>query len=412
MFGSIDVYADTRAMTESGFHPATISEKDWESGSWLAQAPTSSGEHVTTSVALTFTAVHAAIRVLSETIGSLPWSVFRKTGKAREELTDHPVYPLIHDSPNTDMSSVSFRESQQAWKSTHGNCFALIRRTRSGSIFAFEPMASDLTRPYRDGAGYLRYEYPAGTANPQHYSADQVLHVPNLGGDGIVGWSPIRLHRETIGMALAAQRYGAELFANDGRPIGTLKTPDLLDDLAYQRLKSSWRQQNTGHGARHGVQILEQGTEFVPYSIPPEDAQFLQTREFQVVEIARIYRISPHLLQDLTHGTFSNIEELGREFVYFTMLPHISRWEAEYRRKLFPNERDIYVKFNLSGLLRGDIEKRYKSYAVARQWGWMSANDIRELEDMDPVEGGNEYLVPLNMSPAGKDDNATNGGDQ
>lgn len=363
-------------------------------------ATTSAGENVTERNSMTYSAVHAAVRVLSETVASIPLVVYRRRtdGRGKDPAPKHPLYRLLHDAPNEEQDSVRYREAQQAWLALWGNAYARIRRTRSGQVYDLWPMPADRTVVKRDDQGRLYYQHTDEHGRQSNHAGADVLHIANL-GDGVVGWSPIRLHREGIGLGKAAERYGAELFANDARPLGHLETPDLLSDKAYGRLKSTRQAAGSKHGNRHKIEIFEQGLKWVPHSIPPDDAQFLQTREFEVVEIARIYRIAPHILQDLTHGTFSNIEELGREFLSLTMLIWFRRWEAEINRKLFPDG-EYFCEFNIGGFLRGDQQKRYQAYATGRQWGWLSANDIRALENMNPVDGGDLYLTPMNMVPA------------
>ena len=229
---------------------------------------------------------------------------------------------------------------------------------------------------------------------------DEVLHVAGLGFDGIIGYSPIAMAKNAIGLSIACEDFGSNFFANGARPSGILKTPTLIKNP--EKLRESWQSMYGGANAGK-VAILEEGMSYESISIPPEDAQFLQTRKFQIAEIARIFRVPLHFLNELDHATFSNIEEQSREFVIYTLTPWIARLEQAFNKSLLtPDEKKKYfIKFNLSGLLRGNYSSRMQGYAVGRQNGWLSANDIRELEDMNLIsaeEGGNAYLINGNMT--------------
>jgi HK97 family phage portal protein len=231
---------------------------------------------------------------------------------------------------------------------------------------------------------------------------DEVLHIPGLGFDGLVGYSPIAMAKNAIGMALATEEYGASFFANGANPGGTLEHPGVIKDI--QRVKDSWNMAYQGSQNAHRVAILEEGMHFKQIGIPPEQAQFLQTRKFQINEIARIFRVPPHMVGDLEKSSFSNIEQQSLEFVKYTLDPWVVRWEQALQQSLLlPSEKGAYfVRFNLDGLLRGDYASRMAGYSTARQNGWMSANDIRELENVNRIpeeEGGDLYLVNGNMLP-------------
>ena len=228
-----------------------------------------------------------------------------------------------------------------------------------------------------------------------------VLHLRGLGSNGIIGYSPIQLHRQAIGLTQAAEQFGATLFKNNARPAAVLEHPGELGADAQTRLRKSWEELHTGLENQHRIAILEEGMKLHEVGIPPDDAQFLQTRKFQTLEIARIYRMQPHLIQDLEHATFSNIEHQGIEFVVHTLRPWLVRWEQRILLQLFlERERDeFFAEFNVDALLRGDIASRYTAYATGRQWGWLSRNDVREKENMNPIAGGDDYLSPLNMTP-------------
>jgi HK97 family phage portal protein len=231
---------------------------------------------------------------------------------------------------------------------------------------------------------------------------DEILHIPGLGFDGLIGYSPIAMAKNAIGMSLATEEYGASFFANGANPGGVLEHPGVIKDI--QRVKDSWNSAYQGSGNAHRIAVLEEGMKFQAIGIPPEQAQFLETRKFQINEIARIFRIPPHMVGDLEKSSFSNIEQQSLEFVKYTLNPWVVRWEQSLQQSLLlPSEKNsIFIKFNVDGLLRGDYQSRMNGYAVGRQNGWLSANDIRELEDMNRIsaeEGGDLYLVNGNMLP-------------
>lgn len=377
--------------------------------SWLVEAlggrPAASGVNVNESTAMRFTAVFAAVRVLAETIASLPLPVYRRlVPRGKERAPEHPLYQVLHDRANDEMTSFTWRETSMGHLCLWGNTYSEIEFGKDGYVRALWPLRPDKTWPEREPrTGKLVYKtiLPDGTGAV--LPAYRVLHIPGLGFDGLMGYSPVRLAREAIGLGLAAEEFGARFFANDARPGAVLEYPGKLSKEAKDNLRRSWEEMHQGLNKRHRIAILEEGMKLHEIGIPPEDAQFLETRKFQVVEIARIFRVPPHMLADLERSTFSNIEHQSIEFVVHTIRPWLVRWEQVINWKLFTEaERKIYfAEFLVDGLLRGDIESRYRAYAVARQWGWMSANDIRELENMNPVPGGDVYLIPLNMVPAG-----------
>ena len=234
---------------------------------------------------------------------------------------------------------------------------------------------------------------------------DRVWHLRGLSNDGLDGYSPISLMRQAIGLSMAAEKFGAKFFGNDARPGGILLHPGQLGDEAAKRLTETWESRHGGLSGAHRVAVLEEGLSYKEIGIPPDDAQFLETRKFQVNEIARIYRIPPHMLADLERATFSNIEHQSIDFVTHTIRPWLVRWEQSIKQNLMvPADRDRYfAEFLVDGLLRGDTKSRYEAYAIGRQNGWFSADDIREMENLNPLPDGKgeEYLIPLNMIPAG-----------
>lgn len=370
---------------------------------------TSSGRPVTERSAMQMTAVYSCVRILAEAIAGLPLHVYRQSSDgAKVKALDHPLYRLLHDEPNPEMTSFVFRETLMTHLLLWGNAFAQVIRNGRDEVIGLYPLMPNRMTVGRDEAGRLYYEYqrmwnePTGRFETVTLAARDVLHIPGLGFDGLVGYSPIAMAKNAIGLAQATEDYGASFFANGAAPGGVLEHPGTIKDPA--RVRESW--QATFGGARNGnkIAVLEEGMKYTPISVSPEQAQFLETRKFQINEIARIFRIPPHMIGDLEKSSFSNIEQQSLEFVKYTLDPWVVRWEQAITKTLLsPCEKPgVYVKFNVEGLLRGDYQSRMEGYAVARQNGWMSANDIRELENLDkiPAEaGGDLYLVNGNMLP-------------
>ncbi|MEA4921727.1 MAG: phage portal protein [Eubacteriaceae bacterium] len=368
-----------------------------------------SGKRVTERSAMQMTAVYSCVRILSESIASLPIHVYsyREDG-GKEKATNQPLYFLLHDEPNPEMTSFIFRETLMTHLLLWGNAYAQIIRNGKGEIIALYPLMPNRMSVDRDDKGQLYYEYtltnddaPTMKGSTVRLSPSDVLHIPGLGFDGLVGYSPIAMAKNAIGLAIATEEYGSKFFANGAAPSGVLEHPGTLKDPA--KIRESWQQTFGGSSNAHKVAVLEEGMKYTPISISPEQAQFLETRKFQIDEIARIFRVPPHMVGDLERSTFSNIEQQSLEFVKYTLDPWVSRWEQAITRSLFtPDEKKKYfVKFNLDGLLRGDYQSRMNGYAVGRQNGWMSANDIRELENLDRIpeeEGGELYLINGNMT--------------
>ena len=369
-----------------------------------------SGKAVTERSAMQMTAVYSCVRILAEAVAGLPLNLYRYTEDGgKEKAIDHPLYLLLHDEPNPEMSSFVFRETLMTHLLLWGNAYAQVIRNGKGEVIALYPLMPNKMTVDRDERGQLYYSYQRSNDEAVR-SKDQtvilrppdVLHIPGLGFDGLVGYSPIAMAKNAIGMAIACEEYGAKFFANGAAPGGVLEHPGTIKDP--QRVRESWQSTFGGSGNANKIAVLEEGMKYTPIGISPEQAQFLETRKFQINEIARIFRVPPHMVGDLEKSSFSNIEQQSLEFVKYTLDPWVVRWEQSLTRALFTQAEKVryFVKFNLEGLLRGDYESRMNGYATARQNGWMSANDIRELENLDRIpaeEGGDLYLINGNMLP-------------
>ena len=369
-----------------------------------------SGKTVTERSAMQMTAVYSCVRILAEAIAGLPLHLYTyKEDGGKEKAIGHPLYLLLHDEPNPEMSSFVFRETLMTHLLLWGNAYAQIIRNGKGEVVALYPLMPNRMTVDRDSSGQLFYSYQMNNSDAPTMKAgtvilkpSDVLHIPGLGFDGLVGYSPIAMAKNAIGLAIATEEYGAKFFANGATPGGLLEYPGTVKDP--DRVRESWNKGFSGSQNAGKVAILEEGMKYTPISIAPEQAQFLETRKFQINEIARIFRVPPHMVGDLEKSSFSNIEQQSLEFVKYTLDPWVVRWEQSLSRALFtPEEKKKYfVKFNVEGLLRGDYQSRMNGYATARQNGWMSANDIRELENLDRIpaeEGGDLYLINGNMLP-------------
>ena len=368
------------------------------------------GKNVNERSAMQMTAVYSCVRILAEAVAGLPLHLYRyKEEGGKEKALDHPLYHLLHDEPNPEMSSFVFRETLMTHLLLWGNAYAQIIRNGKGEVIALYPLMPNRVVVDRDLKGQLYYQYttsnedaPTMKGTTVNLLPSDVLHIPGLGFDGLVGYSPIAMAKNAIGMAIACEEYGAKFFANGAAPGGVLEHPGTLKDP--QRIRESWQSTYGGTNNAHRIAVLEEGMKYTPIGISPEQAQFLETRKFQINEIARIFRVPPHMVGDLEKSSFSNIEQQSLEFVKYTLDPWVIRWEQSIMRTLLSQEEksQYFVKFNLEGLLRGDYQSRMNGYAIGRQNGWMSANDIRELENLDRIpaeDGGDLYLINGNMLP-------------
>lgn len=360
------------------------------------------GVAVNEETAMRISAVYACVRVIAETVASLPLPLYKRLPRGKEKAIYHPLYTVLHDLPNSDMTSFSFRETMMTHLLLWGNAYAQIIK-RGNQITELWPLHPAYVRVERESVtNKLVYRYTGGTQEIV-YSSEQILHISGLSFDGIKGLSPISMARETIGLAQATEEFGSRFFSNGARPGGILQHPGIVKDP--ERLRKSWEEVYKGVQNSHKIAVLEEGMTYKEIGIPPNDAQFLETRKFQLNEICRIFRVPPHLIGDLERATFSNIEHQSIDFVVHTIRPWLVRWEQAIQKALIPEEeRAIYfAKFTVDGLLRGDFKTRMDGYAVGRQNGWYSANDIREFEDLNPIPeemGGDLYLVNGNMMTA------------
>ena len=359
------------------------------------------GVNVDEDTALKISAVYACVKVISETVASLPLKLLKEEENGdKQKAKHHPLYALLADSPNSEMSAFTFRELLMTNLLLWGNAYAHIRRNRQGQIVELTPLEAKRMEVVREPSSRnLRYRYTCeDTSQTIEYRPRQILHIPAFTFDGVVGVSPITYAREAMGLSLATQEFGARWFGSGARPSGVLEHPSSIKDP--ERIREGWNKVYQGTANSHKVAVLEEGLTYKSIGMSPDDSQFLETRQFQLTEICRIFRVPPHMIGDLSRSTFSNIEHQSIDFVVHTIRPWLVRIEQAIRRSLLTDtERTIYSpKFKVDGLLRGDFNSRMQGYATARQNGWMSANEIRALEDMNRISnGGDEFLVNGNM---------------
>ncbi len=380
-----------------------------ESESFLTRAirggKSHAGTWVSESSALNFSAVYACHRILAETFAHPPLIVYEreKNGDVKH-ATDLEIYWALKNQFNKHMTSYVGREIVMHHIQGWGNGFYEIQRTRGREPVALWPMLPDRTEPEMHN-GNLTY-YTTVEGKRSRVAFQNVAHIPGLGFDGYKGYSPIQMQRQAIGLGLATEEFGAKWFGQGSKGGGVLIHPSKLSENAQENIRESFEDDNAGLDNAHRITILEEGMKFVPTTIPPNDAQFLETRKFQVVEIARFYRMQLHKLQEMDRATFSNIEQQAIEFVMDTMLPWYVKFEQELNRKLWVTRelRERYfVKFNLNSLLRGDSETRADFYSKMVTNGIMTRNEARKLEDWNELPGLDEPLVPLNMGSAAGD---------
>lgn len=386
-----------RAETSTLRSPAT-----WFMEAMFGQRESSSGVRVSESTAMGLSAYYCGINMIAGTVASLPLNVYKTNGRQRDVWMQHPAHYLLHTEPNPEMTAMSMRQSMILHAISHGNAYAEIIWDDRGNPKALWLIPPHLCTPRRDDTGQLWYEVRPWDKELRYLKPEDVLHVPGLGYDGVMGYGLLQLARESIGLNAAQDQYAAKFFRNGGNISGVIETDKVLNDGQFTRLKSEIANKLSGLSNAHRIAILENGMKFNPMNPTHQEAQLIEARRFTVEEWARWLNIPPHKLREMTHATFSNIEHQNIEWVVDTIRPWLVRFEQEFNRKLFRKQSIFYTKHTVEGLLRGDLASRYAAYAIARTWGWMSANDVLELEDRNPLPGklGDMYLVPLNMTPA------------
>lgn len=366
--------------------------------------PTATGLRVDQSKAMTFAAVWACVRLLSETTASLPLMVYRRlTPRGKARAPDRPQYRVLHDMANPEMTAMVFRETMMSYLLLWGNAYAQIVRDRGGRVRELWPLHPARVRVSRNTETWqLMYTYysPKPGQKPVDLAPEDVLHIPGLSFNGILGLNPIDHFRESVGLGLASEEFGARFFGNDARPGLVMTYPGQMSETAVDRAKKSIEDNHQGLGKSHRLMVLEEGTKLEQIGIPPATAQFLETRKFQVTEICRWFRVPPHMIYDLDRATFSNIEHQGLEFVEYSLRPWLVRWEQAILMKLFSadEQTEYFAEHLVEGLLRGDYKSRMEGYKAGSGIALYSINDMLEKENMNDIgPAGDIRLIPLNM---------------
>jgi HK97 family phage portal protein len=376
---------------------------------------TTAGVTVNERTALSDPTVFGCVRVLADTVGQLPLKVFRVSPSGRTVDRQHPLYTLLHDLPSPELTPYELKSTLQGHLALWGNAFAEVVRDGLGNIKSLWPLRPDMMQRERDSAGNRVYLYrlPSGElvkwtwSNPAR-TPSPILHIRGLGGDGWTGYAPLSLLRQSIGLTVAASDYGARLFSNGARPGGVLQTAGTLSPAVRDAMKQSWEAAHRGLTQAHRIAVLEAGVTWQQVGINPDDAQFLETRKFQVAEICRIFRVPPHMVADVERSTSwgTGIEQQQIGFLQYTLMPWLVAWEQALARDLLTLQgwSTHQIRFVVDGLLRADIKTRYEAYQIARQNGVLSADEWRALEDQEPIagEGGDDYWRPANMVVVGE----------
>lgn len=382
----------------------TMEQFDKETRERGRGAAVHSGVQVNEESAMKFITVYSCVRVLAETLGSLPLFVYKeRRGGGADKAPDHPVHELLYSLPNDEMTTVTWRAQQIGNQAISGNCYSVITLNNRGQPFDLYPVPWSQCQPYRDQSdGKIKYQI-MDRGKFETLPAEKIFHVPGLGFDGIQGYSPVRMAAESIGVGMAASEFAARFFGQ-GMNVGTvLEYPESLGDVAYERLREDLEARGSGLANSWRPLILEEGAKFNRIPMPLSDAQFIEGRKFTRDDLCGLFRVPPHMIANLERSTNNNIEQQSIEFVMYSLLPYLVAWEKALNWKLFtPAERraGYYVKHNLAGLLRGDYKSRQEGLAIMRQNGAINADQWLEIEDMNPIGGvaGTAYLVNGNMT--------------
>lgn len=370
--------------------------------------PTHAGVRVNESTALNVSTVYACVRNIAEDVAKLPLHLYSFDGDNKQRERTHPLYRILHDAPNPEMSSVDFRQCLTGHLGSWGNGYAEIEWAGNNKVLGLWPIHPRRVQVKRDEAGNLYYEVRSadGTGAAKMLKPYQMFHVRGFSPDGVMGYSPVRVAAESIGAALATDKFASAFFGNGAWPGFALEHPGTIEEEARQALRNSFEERHRGGENAHRPILLQDGMKLNRFSVPPDEAQFLETRQFSVEEICRWYRMPPHKVQQLLRSHYNNIEHQSIEYVTDTLLPWLVRWENEIRRKLIPDGQPLFAEHSVEGILRGDSESRAKFYNQMFQVGAFSTNDILKLENRNGIgEDGDRRFVMANLLPLDAADN-------
>jgi HK97 family phage portal protein len=381
--------------------PAKPEASAWTDPAWWGGlGDTTAGISVGPDTALKISTVYACVGLISETIATLPMVIYRwlENEDGRERARNHPLYRMLHDQPNDNQTAFEFVQMMQAHALLRGSGYSRIQAGPRGFADQLIPLHPDQVQ--KEKMTRNRFRYVVTDENGRNpVNAEDIFEVGGLSLDGLNTVSVITYARDSFGLGLAAERYGSRLFRNDSRPGGILTTDKTIKPETANKLKAQWESMHTG-GSQHRVAVLTDGLTWQQVGISPEEAQFLGTREFQAEDVCRWFRVPPHMVGLTSKATSwgSGIEEMTIGFLTYTLQPWLTRWRQAVRRDLILASDTYFMDFIVDALLKGDIAGRYNAYAIGRQWGWLSRNDIRRFENMNPIPGGDDYLTPLNMT--------------
>ena len=378
-----------------------------DEGAWTTVGSVGSisqaGLYVGPERALQTSAVWSCARLIAESIATMPIIMYRRLSDGgKERAPTHPLYSVLHDAPNSLMTAFAFKRTMMVHALLYGNGYAEIGDGPRGVIDHLTLLHPDTVRVEAIPGG-IRYQVREGVGRERPVNAEDMLHLPGLSLDGVSGLSLVAYARESIGLALAAEGYSARFYSQNARPGGILQTPNKLNDDVAKRVKDSWEAAHAGLANAHRVAVLEQGLEWKQTGMTNQDADLIAQLDWSIADVARFFNVPLHMIQQMTKTTSwgSGIEEMSIEFVTYSLLPWVRNWEDTIRKDLIVARRTYFAEFLLEGLLRGKQSDRYEAYTKGRQWGWLSINDIRRIESMNPVPNGDTYLQPLNMVPIG-----------
>lgn len=368
----------------------------YQAAGWISQA----GLEVTETTALNVMTVASCVKVLSETVAQVPLISYRRLARGKERALKHPLYSVLHDRANPLMTSFQFRLTLTSHVARWGNGYAWIERDKVDRVKALWPLAPDRMTPKLDNSGAFVYEYNPHRGGKITYQPSDIFHVYGLGYGGLVGYSPIAIMRDAIGLAKAMEQFGSKFFKQGAKPSAVLSHPDSLGPETRESIEKSLQQQWGGLDNHHKLIVLEEGMQLLEVGMPADDVKFLASRKFQRAEIAGWYRVPLHMIQDLERSTNNNIEHMGIEFGVYSMGPWFVNWEQAIALRLFEDDApEYFAEFKSDGLMRGDAKSEAEAMWSRFQMGAMSPNDIREIKNENPVEGGDQLFVPLNMVP-------------
>lgn len=392
----------------SQFH---ISQKPpgWVTAGWGMESY--AGEDVTVEGALGVAAAYSCVTLLSGDIASLPLILFRRLERGKERAVDRPAYWLMHDAPNPEHTSFTFREIQTAHILSWGNFYGQLIWDQSGVVREVWPLRPDRMSVFREN-GVKKYLYRTQSGSDRAFRADEIMHIPGFGFDGLVGYSPLELAINTLGLAVAAEKYGSRVFKNDARPSVVLMTKGVLDEDAYKRMRESWEQSYKSADNAGKTAILEEDTTLKEVGFPPEQAMFIESQKWSLLQLARIYHIPPHMIGAVEVSTSwgSGIEQQEQGYVNHTLRSLTRRMEQQLNRSILleRDRKDYFFEHLFDDLLRGDTTARYQAYNMGIQSGFITRNEVRIKENLNPLDGLDEPLVPLNMAGADEADGEMN----